>query len=103
MTVPLSPQIQGISFPIRTEPLHLPFQFCSISAAKRALIPLSLSQVLIGCLQIFMEEFGLVKGHFGPINTVAFHPDGNGFVTGTHSYLQYKRFIFHSELHAHAS
>lgn len=29
-----------------------------------------------------MEEFGMVRGHFGPINTVAFHPDGNGFVTG---------------------
>ena len=33
-------------------------------------------------LQIFTEEFGFVRGHFGPINTVAFHPDGNGFVTG---------------------
>lgn len=33
-------------------------------------------------LQIFKEEFGMVRGHFGPINTVAFHPDGHGFVTG---------------------
>lgn len=32
--------------------------------------------------KIFTEEFGSVRGHFGPINTVAFHPDGNGFVTG---------------------
>ena len=24
----------------------------------------------------------MVRGHFGPINTVAFHPDGQGFVTG---------------------
>lgn len=27
-------------------------------------------------LQIFGEEFGTVRGHFGPINAVAFHPDG---------------------------
>ena len=30
---------------------------------------------------IFEEEFGRVKGHFGPINSVAFHPDGKGFVS----------------------
>ena len=25
---------------------------------------------------VFEEEFGRVKGHFGPINSVQFHPDG---------------------------
>jgi translation initiation factor 3 subunit I len=25
---------------------------------------------------VFEEEVGRVKGHFGPINTVSFHPDG---------------------------
>jgi len=28
---------------------------------------------------VFEEEFGRVKGHFGPINTVAFHPDGKRY------------------------
>lgn len=30
----------------------------------------------------FQEEFGRVKGHFGPINSVSFNPDGKGFSTG---------------------
>ncbi|GLH06521.1 Eukaryotic translation initiation factor 3 subunit I [Gryllus bimaculatus] len=31
---------------------------------------------------IFEEEFGRVKGHFGPINSVAFHPDGKSYSSG---------------------
>lgn len=31
---------------------------------------------------IFEEEFGRVKGHFGPINSVAFQPDGKGYSSG---------------------
>jgi len=31
---------------------------------------------------IYEEEIGSVKGHFSPINTVAWFPDGRGFVTG---------------------
>jgi len=31
---------------------------------------------------IFEEEFGRVKGHFGPINSVMFHPDGKGYASG---------------------
>uniref|UniRef100_A0A061RNP7 Eukaryotic translation initiation factor 3 subunit I n=1 Tax=Tetraselmis sp. GSL018 TaxID=582737 RepID=A0A061RNP7_9CHLO len=32
--------------------------------------------------KIYEEEFGIVRGHFGPVNTVAFRPDGRSFVTG---------------------
>lgn len=31
---------------------------------------------------IFEQEIGRVKGHFGPINTVAYHPQGTGFASG---------------------
>ena len=28
---------------------------------------------------VFEEEFGRVRDHFGPINSVAYHPDGKRF------------------------
>eukprot|EP00126_Sphaerothecum_destruens_P003937 Sdes_comp17763_c0_seq2m7030 len=31
---------------------------------------------------VLMEEIGTVKGHFGPVNSVAFHPSGKMFATG---------------------
>jgi len=31
---------------------------------------------------IFEEEIGRVKGHFGPINSVLFHPDGKSYSSG---------------------
>ncbi|DBA93000.1 hypothetical protein WJX79_006086 [Trebouxia sp. C0005] len=32
--------------------------------------------------KVYQEEFGTVRGHFGPVNAVAFHPDGRSFCTG---------------------
>ncbi|KAJ1926367.1 translation initiation factor eIF3 subunit [Tieghemiomyces parasiticus] len=32
--------------------------------------------------KIFEDEIGRVRGHFGPINTIAFHPDGKSFSSG---------------------
>ncbi|KAJ3199948.1 Eukaryotic translation initiation factor 3 subunit I [Clydaea vesicula] len=32
--------------------------------------------------KIFEDEIGAVKGHFGPINTLAFHPNGKSFASG---------------------
>ena len=31
---------------------------------------------------IFEDEFARVKGHFGPINSIQFAPDGNGYADG---------------------
>ena len=31
---------------------------------------------------VYEDLFGLVKGHFGPINFLAFHPDGKSFCSG---------------------
>lgn len=32
--------------------------------------------------KIFEEEIGRVRGHFGPLNTVAVHPEGKGYCSG---------------------
>jgi len=32
--------------------------------------------------KVFEEEVGRVKGHFGPINTIAVHPAGNSYASG---------------------
>lgn len=32
--------------------------------------------------KIFIDEIGRVKGHFGPLNTIAVHPDGTGYSSG---------------------
>jgi translation initiation factor 3 subunit I len=31
---------------------------------------------------IYSDELGRVKGHFGPINTLAFHPESSSFTSG---------------------
>ncbi|CAK9438670.1 uncharacterized protein LODBEIA_P28940 [Lodderomyces beijingensis] len=55
--------------------------------------------------KIFEEEIGRVKGHFGPLNTVAVHPDGTGYSSGgedgfirVHTFdKSYKDFLFDAE------
>ncbi|OLL24400.1 Eukaryotic translation initiation factor 3 subunit I [Neolecta irregularis DAH-3] len=32
--------------------------------------------------KIFSDEIGRIKGHFGPLNTIAVHPDGIGYASG---------------------
>lgn len=32
---------------------------------------------------IYEEEFGRVKGHFGPINALAIHPTGQSYASGS--------------------
>nr|GAT45747.1 eukaryotic translation initiation factor 3 [Mycena chlorophos] len=32
--------------------------------------------------KVYEEEVGRVKGHFGPINTIAIHPSGNSYASG---------------------
>jgi translation initiation factor 3 subunit I len=32
--------------------------------------------------KVFEEEIGRVRGHFGPLNTVAVHPEGKGYASG---------------------
>lgn len=32
--------------------------------------------------KIFIDEIGRVKGHFGPLNSIAVHPDGIGYASG---------------------
>lgn len=55
--------------------------------------------------KIFEDEIGRVKGHFGPLNTIAVHPDGTGYASGgedgfirVHSYdKSYFDFYFDAE------
>ncbi|EGW34813.1 uncharacterized protein SPAPADRAFT_57892 [Spathaspora passalidarum NRRL Y-27907] len=55
--------------------------------------------------KIFQDEIGRVKGHFGPLNTVAVHPDGSGYSSGgedgfirVHTYdKSYYDFLFDAE------
>ncbi len=31
---------------------------------------------------VYEDEIGRIAGHFGPVNTLNFYPDGRGFVSG---------------------
>jgi len=33
--------------------------------------------------KIYETEIGKVKGHFGPINSISFNPDGRSFTSGS--------------------
>ena len=55
--------------------------------------------------KIFEDEIGRVKGHFGPLNSIAVHPDGSGYSSGgedgfirVHSFdKSYYDFLFDAE------
>ena len=53
---------------------------------------------------VFGDEFGSVKGHFGPVNCIAIHPQGTGFTSGAEDgYIRIHEFdksyfSFHAEL-----
>ena len=32
--------------------------------------------------KVYEEELGTIKGHFGPVNTIAYSPDGKSYVSG---------------------
>lgn len=38
---------------------------------------------IIICNVMFEKELGAVPGHFSPINSLEFFPDGRGFVSGS--------------------
>ena len=43
---------------------------------------------------IYNELQASVKGHFGTVHTVAFHPDGQSFASGSEDgYVHYRRFL----------
>lgn len=43
--------------------------------------------------KIYETEIGRVKGHFGPVNTVAFHPDGKSYASGGEDgFIRYHHF-----------
>lgn len=42
---------------------------------------------------VHQEETGRIPGHFGPINSIAYSPDGRGFVSGGEDgYVRLHRF-----------
>ncbi|KAK7300178.1 hypothetical protein RJT34_11015 [Clitoria ternatea] len=44
--------------------------------------------------RILQEEIGGVKGHFGPINALAFNPDGKSFSSGGEDDIRHQRHSF---------
>ena len=45
-------------------------------------IPVTCSPTCPPCAPLPAAEFARVKGHFGPINSVMFHPDGASYASG---------------------
>ena len=73
--------------PVNSASIHPHFEHVMIGGGQEAM-NVTTSDARSGKFEvkfmdmIFEDLFGTVKGHFGPVNSLAFHPSGHGFASG---------------------